>query len=190
MIAKGAQIRAGRALLGWTRADLANTAGLHRNAVAYWERHDVIPTAMIPYAVKRMAAALLEAGVKPVMSPAAGVRLVRGDQIPRTTRSPAPARHGVSHGATAGPRHVGARHGVQDAAARPKAARSTADREEAPRCGARTRRGTACVRKGLANGRCPNHGGKSTGPKTAEGRARIAARQRLRWQQWRAARAR
>jgi hypothetical protein len=52
-------------------------------------------------------------------------------------------------------------------------------------CGARTRRGTACMRKALANGRCPNHGGKSTGPRTAEGKARIAALQRARWQRWR-----
>jgi hypothetical protein len=37
----------------------------------------------------------------------------------------------------------------------------------------------------LANGPCPNHGGLSSGPKTAEGRARIAARQRERWQAWR-----
>jgi hypothetical protein len=51
-------------------------------------------------------------------------------------------------------------------------------------CSARTRRGTACMRKALDNGRCPNHRGLSTGPKTAEGRAQIAARQRERWQAW------
>jgi polyhydroxybutyrate depolymerase len=34
------------------------------------------------------------------------------------------------------------------------------------------------MRKALDNGRCPNHRGLSTGPKTAEGRAQIAARQR------------
>ena len=33
----------------------------------------------------------------------------------------------------------------------------------APRCGARTRRGTACECPGMANGRCRLHGGKSTG---------------------------
>jgi hypothetical protein len=36
---------------------------------------------------------------------------------------------------------------------------------ERPRCGAKTRRGTCCVRSPLANGRCPNHGGLSTGPR-------------------------
>ena len=43
------------------------------------------------------------------------------------------------------------------------------------RCGANTRRGTACQCKALSNGRCKLHGGKSTGPKTAEGKARAAA---------------
>ena len=42
-------------------------------------------------------------------------------------------------------------------------------------CGAKTRAGKACVRKALSNGRCPNHGGLSTGPKTAAGKARSLA---------------
>jgi hypothetical protein len=37
-------------------------------------------------------------------------------------------------------------------------------------CGAKTRMGRPCVRKALANGKCPNHGGMSSGPKTMEGR--------------------
>ena len=52
-------------------------------------------------------------------------------------------------------------------------------------CGARTRRGTACKCKALrtkrGRWRCRLHGGLSTGPKTAEGRARIAEAQRRRW---------
>ena len=43
------------------------------------------------------------------------------------------------------------------------------------RCGARTRRGTACAAKALANGRCRNHGGHSTGPRTPEGWGRVTA---------------
>src|SRR5262245_26672563 len=54
------------------------------------------------------------------------------------------------------------------------------------KCTARTRRGTSCIRRALANGRCLNHGGLSTGPKTNEGRDRIAAAQRRRWAKWRA----
>ena len=46
------------------------------------------------------------------------------------------------------------------------------------RCGARTNAGTPCQRPAVKRtGRCARHGGKSTGPRTAEGRARIAAAQ-------------
>lgn len=52
-----------------------------------------------------------------------------------------------------------------------------------PRCGAtRKQDGGTCQAPALRNGRCKLHGGKSTGPKTPEGRARIAAAQRARWQ--------
>jgi hypothetical protein len=54
------------------------------------------------------------------------------------------------------------------------------------RCGARTRTGRPCKRLPVPGGkRCPNHGGRSTGPRTPEGRARIAAAQRERWLKWR-----
>ena len=44
------------------------------------------------------------------------------------------------------------------------------------RCGAKTRRGTACQRPAnQKNGRCRLHGGASTGPRTEDGRARISA---------------
>lgn len=42
-------------------------------------------------------------------------------------------------------------------------------------CGAKTRKGTPCQAKALANGRCRNHGGLSTGPRTPEGKARAMA---------------
>lgn len=42
-------------------------------------------------------------------------------------------------------------------------------------CGARTRAGTPCQSRVLyRSGRCKNHGGLSTGPKSAEGKARVA----------------
>lgn len=56
-----------------------------------------------------------------------------------------------------------------------------------PRCGARTRRGTACSRKVVPGRfRCRVHGGLSSGPRSVAGKARIAAAQRKRWAQWRA----
>lgn len=50
------------------------------------------------------------------------------------------------------------------------------------KCGAYARStGNPCQAKALANGRCKNHGGMSTGPKTPEGRQVIsqATRQRM-----------
>ena len=49
-------------------------------------------------------------------------------------------------------------------------------------CGAHARStGNPCQAKALANGRCKNHGGMSTGPKTLQGRQAIAqaTRQRM-----------
>ena len=43
MIITASQIRAARALLGWTQADLARASRLHTNAIAYWERRAHIP---------------------------------------------------------------------------------------------------------------------------------------------------
>ena len=50
------------------------------------------------------------------------------------------------------------------------------------KCGAYARTtGNPCKAKALSNGRCKNHGGLSTGPKTLEGRQAIAqaTRQRM-----------
>lgn len=48
----------------------------------------------------------------------------------------------------------------------------TGDFLKAPRCGAKTRRGTSCMGPAMKNGRCRMHGGCSTGPRTIEGLAR------------------
>ncbi len=45
----------------------------------------------------------------------------------------------------------------------------------APRCGAHTRQAGTCRQPAMPNGRCRLHGGKSTGPRTAEGLALIRA---------------
>jgi hypothetical protein len=47
------------------------------------------------------------------------------------------------------------------------------DPNAAPRCGARTRTGDACRAPAMANSRCRMHGGRSTGPTTPEGLARL-----------------
>lgn len=72
----GAQIRAGRALLGWRRVDLAAAAGLHRNAVGYWESFTTLPR-QEPVACRMMRTALLSAGVITVSTPGPGVCLIK-----------------------------------------------------------------------------------------------------------------
>ena len=47
-------------------------------------------------------------------------------------------------------------------------------------CGAKTRNATPCQCRAMPSGRCRFHGGLSTGPKTQQGRERIAAAQRAR----------
>jgi hypothetical protein len=44
---------------------------------------------------------------------------------------------------------------------------------EGAQCGARNRSGGICCAPPLPNGRCRDHGGLSTGPRTAEGLARM-----------------
>jgi hypothetical protein len=66
-----------------------------------------------------------------------------------------------------GPSPHGMRHGRLNNGNRP------GDFTVAPRCAAKTRRGTPCQCPATANGRCRLHGGLSTGPKTVEGIERI-----------------
>src|SRR5690349_13990310 len=69
---------------------------------------------------------------------------------------------------------------IDEKAARPQERRGwlrngnpPGDWSKASRCGAKTRRGTPCVNPAMRNGRCRMQGGKSTGPRTGEGRERI-----------------
>ena len=71
----GLQIRAGRALLGWRRTDLARAANLHPNAVAYWERRERLPHRE-EVGCRRIREALSHAGVVVVSAPAPGVCLM------------------------------------------------------------------------------------------------------------------
>jgi hypothetical protein len=54
-------------------------------------------------------------------------------------------------------------------------------------CGAWAKsRNRSCQRKALENGRCPNHGGMSTGPTTPGGEGALACRREgLIWMRWR-----
>jgi transcriptional regulator with XRE-family HTH domain len=136
---------------GWSQRELARRSGLHHRAVQYWEGQ----SALNPrgHAVRRMAEAL-------------GWRI--SDHYTR-------ARGGVlSIGEQADLLALALNFLPRRLAYRVAAYRVT--------CGAKTRKGTLCRAKSEpGRKRCRFHGGLSTGPKTAEGRARIAKAQRRRW---------
>ena len=175
-IVVGAQIRAARSLLGWSQDELARAANLNCNAVAYWEQKPVIPSGgHEPHACRKIARALSCVGVEFIGHAKPGVRLVQNTNFVMKPPMRARARHGVKHFLP-----------PWAMLARTKTVPSiVARRKPSSPCGARTRIGAPCRRAGLDNGRCANHGGMSSGPKTSAGRARIAEAQRKRWAEWR-----
>jgi hypothetical protein len=178
MIISGVQIRAARGLLGWTQARLAQASGLHPNAVAYWEGHTDIPTGLWrePVACRCMRKALLDAGVEFLQLPTVGVRLVAPHNNCTSTRRRARAHHGVLRILRG--RKTQSSSNTPEAGVWPKHVKP-------PRCAAKTRTGRPCMRKAMLNGRCRNHGGLSSGPKSDVGRQRIAEAQKQRWERWR-----
>ena len=177
MIVTGSQIRAARALLGWTRRDLARASKLHPNAVAYWESRSDIPTGTwrTPVACRYMRQALIEAGVDFLALPAVGVRLVATHNLCARTSRRARLRHGVIEPPDPPKSQYSSK--TLPSPPMPKCLQ--------PPCGAKTRSGTPCRRRSFANGRCRNHGGLSSGPKSSEGRQRIVEAQKRRWEHWR-----
>jgi transcriptional regulator with XRE-family HTH domain len=72
MLPKGAQLRAARALLGWSQRDLARAAAVHVNAVRYWEQQPWRSLRLIESSspgAKRIIAALAAAGIELVCDP-------------------------------------------------------------------------------------------------------------------------
>jgi transcriptional regulator with XRE-family HTH domain len=182
----GQELAALRRGAGLTQVQLAQTAGIGRHAVSYWEsRAKVNPWSWAP---KRMLDVL-------------GVKVVPHSNT--TTRTGAGARHGAStwmdgHVAELIAREEArllakreakrARRAIRLDAIRGLVAarKATAQARERVPCGACTRKGELCrMRSEPGRRRCRHHGGMSTGPKTPEGRARIAEAERRRWQQWR-----
>lgn len=77
---------------------------------------------------------------------------------------------------------MGTRCGLKAAAIGLQSDGTPLPHRERPVCSARTRAGGECqIHAEPGKRRCRLHGGKSTGPKTTEGRERIAAAQRRRW---------
>ncbi len=149
----GAQLYALRKLLGLSQARLAERAGVTRQAVSTYENRPVLKW------WNEGPARCLEVLL---ICPPSGhlTRALMGDQVLWVLSDAA--------------REFEAEVARFLAAADRSTARVS--------CGARTRNGTPCRAKSEpGKSRCRLHGGLSTGPKTVEGRDRIAEAQRRRW---------
>jgi hypothetical protein len=158
----GPIVAALRSAAGLTQTDMARRIGCGRHAVSWWEtkRRPFLCVHGVP---KRIVAELARLGF---------------DMVATKVRP---------HPACAYDPITSARPVIANTPPRVRAYWSA---KTAPsRCGAKTRKGHPCQAK-LEPGRkrCRFHGGRSTGPRAPEGRARIAEAQRARWAAWRAAR--
>ena len=159
----GADLRKHRKAAGLTQIDLARLAGVGRHAVQYWEAKALVKSR--EHAPKRFCEVLGLPDYYTNIARARGWSLTGFDRMQAA---------------------LDAQCDAQIAAMRAREAQRHARRRVI--CGAKTRKGGACRNKSEAGrARCKFHGGKSTGPKTPEGRARIAAAQKARWAAWRQA---
>jgi hypothetical protein len=151
----GAALRDARRDARLSRRALAALCGLHPDTVRYWEAKPYLD--MRGHAPERMLKALgLGHLSRRGVYPSERFHASRFGDYATTTR----ARLGVL-----AERGISGRH---------------------KKCGARTRKGVPCRAVVLpGKTRCKFHGGASTGPRTVEGRARIAEAQRNRWAAWR-----
>ncbi|WP_199559606.1 HGGxSTG domain-containing protein [Paracoccus sediminilitoris] len=160
----GAELAAIRKAAGLSQTELAQRAGIGRHAVSYWECKAKVERSA--WAVERMGEVL-------TLPDALVVLPVRRSSIDR--RAQEMARQDALMLNT-----------IQAVEARLKAIKAN----RRVRCKAKTRKGTACQMKSEpGKRRCKFHGGRSTGPTTVEGRARIAEAQRKRWARWRTSQA-
>jgi hypothetical protein len=126
--------------------------------------------------------------------PARHTRIAVRRKHPIQPEAPTPAATKVTRAAEPAPREKSGQHPMRPEGATPEGATPEGTTPEetlatsplrngnrqgnpnaAPRCGARTRLGCPCRGPAMKNGKCRMHGGASTGAKTLEGRARIAA---------------
>lgn len=153
----GAELRRLRRAAGLTQAALAARAGVHRETVGYWEAK-AGPLKARYGAVRRFLDAL---GIDPA------------PYLPKPTGCPAEAARAAMEA------QVEAAMAQWRARQAEKLAKEAATRRV--KCGAKTRKGSSC-RNDSEPGkrRCKFHGGRSTGAKTPEGRARIVEAQHRR----------
>ena len=152
----GAELRAHRKAAGLSQVELARRAGVGRHSVQYWEDKPRLPH--WGWATGRLLAALGLRDYWATNTRARSWGLTRPD--PWQARLDAEVEAKLA--------------GLREREAARAARRRVV-------CWARTRKGQTCrLLSEPGRQRCKFHGGKSTGPRTVEGRATIAEAQR-RW---------
>lgn len=187
----GAELKAARKAGGLSQTALGTKAGISRHAVSYWEcRESVDPRS---WAVRHMAEA--EPQIQALLQ--AWCTNTRGRGMGVSLKSILPVYYGSNARAQEGSYRPSALDALLEEAITHEL--SSMQEKEAQRrarlrviCGAKTtRKGTPCRNMSEpGRKRCKFHGGRSTGPKTAEGRERIAEAQRRRWARWQESRER
>ncbi len=161
----GAELRQHRRAAGLSQEELAEQVGVTRDTVRYWEAKAEVNLRQV--APRRFLEVLGLGGLSDTSAPARGWGLTQ----PRTWETRLDAR-------------LAAEQARAEAREEKRAARARVS------CGAQTRKGHPCrLLSEPGRSRCKFHGGRSTGPRTAEGRARIGEAQRRRWAAWRATKA-
>jgi transcriptional regulator with XRE-family HTH domain len=159
-LATGKDLSQARKAAGLSQTELAACIGFGRHAVSYWETKPSISRGQLLYGVPAAicsALGLSFAGLSDPYARARGWGFIEWEQARLNRES--------------------ARLIAKEA--------ERAKRHRRP-CEARTRKGTPCRNKSEpGRRRCKFHGGMSTGPKTPEGKARIAEAQRARWRRYR-----
>jgi len=148
----GRELKTARLRAGISQQQLADRIGLHRLTVGYWETKK-----------GRFSATH---GTPLTIAQSLGMNCISGS-----------IRAGAAWGLTDDDRMR-----LESDLLRQKCKSSQHQSNRRVICAAQTRKGTLC--KALSEPgkrRCKLHGGLSTGPKTSEGRARIAKAQRQRW---------
>jgi len=151
----GAELKSFRVMVGLSQSELARVAGVHRNSIYYWEIKAKVSTDSS--VVRRILGALDVTFSTPLASKSESgqQRVSRQDWF----------------------EWILAKQLMQK-----DAQISQRDSVARIRCDAKTRKGTNCRNLSEAGRRrCKFHGGMSTGPRTVEGRQRIAVAQRKRW---------
>ena len=174
-IDSGRQLRAARVLAGLTQAQLAQQAGFHERACRYWEAQGDDPPTSTPssLAIPQQYARVRVMGLRFRTEMPANMEFVSVTTVvrcPRTGRACPEVtcrdRHCCRKMLERGLSHTGL----------------PLKRIFRPRCCAKTRAGAPCIMRVVpGKRRCRFHGGLSTGPRTVQGKARIAEAQRRRW---------